>query len=189
VTRDGPPAFAALGAVPSAPIDRRLSGRQARSAAALLERQGWRAQTVALTEGVALVEVRATGVRGMPLVAVLRTPADVEAFRRAHPDRAAGARPEARRVRPAASRSGVPGSATIVALRRAAGLGQRALAERRGVSKTTLADVERGRRGGPQARQLALRAVALLRGLPHEGEGLPSLDGARRMEHDRDPRV
>ena len=177
MTRDGPPAFAAPGAVPSVPIDRRLSGRQARSAAALLERQGWRAQTFALTAGVALVEVRAAGVRGMPLVAVLRTPADVEAFRRAHPDRAAGARPAPHRQRPTASRSGVPGSATIVALRRAAGLGQRALAERLGVSKTTLADVERGRRRGPQARQLARRAVALLRALPRDGEGAPPPEG------------
>ena len=67
--------------------DWRLDGFAANRAAALLEASGWRAESVELAQGVALVEVRAVAVRGMPLVATLRTGAEVDAFRRAHPRR------------------------------------------------------------------------------------------------------
>jgi hypothetical protein len=67
--------------------DWRLDGFAANRAAALLEASGWRAESVELAQGVALVEVRAVAVQGMPLVATLRTGAEVDAFRRAHPQR------------------------------------------------------------------------------------------------------
>jgi hypothetical protein len=66
--------------------DWRLDGHAANRAASLLEASGWRAESVELAQGVALVEVRAVAVRGMPLVATLRTGAEVDAFRRAHPE-------------------------------------------------------------------------------------------------------
>jgi hypothetical protein len=65
--------------------DWRLDGHAANRAAALLEGSGWRAESVELAQGVALVEVRAVAVRGMPLVATLRTRREVEAFLREHP--------------------------------------------------------------------------------------------------------
>ena len=67
--------------------DWRLDGHAASRAATLLETSGWRAESVELAQGVALVEVRALAVRGMPLVATLRTEEEVDAFLRAHPGR------------------------------------------------------------------------------------------------------
>jgi hypothetical protein len=64
--------------------DWRLSAVEANTAAALLERQGWRAEAVPLGQGVALVEVRDLAVRGHPLVAVLREPGQAEAWLTAH---------------------------------------------------------------------------------------------------------
>jgi hypothetical protein len=65
--------------------DWRLDGHAANRAAALLEASGWRAESVELAQGVALVEVRAVAVRGMPLVATLRTRQEVDAFLRERP--------------------------------------------------------------------------------------------------------
>ena len=45
---------------------------------------GWRAEAVALAQGIALVEGRRPAVRGTPLVAVLRRPGEAEAWLRAH---------------------------------------------------------------------------------------------------------
>jgi hypothetical protein len=55
--------------------------------AAALEARGWRAEGVGLAQGIGLVEVRRLDVRGMPLVAVLRTEAQAAGFLRAHPAR------------------------------------------------------------------------------------------------------
>jgi hypothetical protein len=59
---------------------RRLDSFRAHTAAALLERNGWRAEAVPLGQGVALVEVRDLATRGHPLVAVLRHPGQAEAW-------------------------------------------------------------------------------------------------------------
>ena len=77
-----------------APTGGRLDGTAAGQAATQLERRGWRAEAVLVAQGLATVEVRALAVRGMPLVATLRTQADVDAFLRAHP----GSRPPGPRV-------------------------------------------------------------------------------------------
>jgi DNA-binding transcriptional regulator YiaG len=188
--------------------DDRLSGHQAVRAASLLERAGWRAEAVPLAQGVAKVEVRALAVRGMPLVAALRTCAEVDAFLRAYPGErppgprlsaaewgqisARGARRFAREL--AATRaqvaepSAIPGTdepapAEVRAMRHALGLSQRQLARRLAVSRSYLADVERGRWRGPDAAALLRRAVVLLRQLepPHMGRGqVPRPEGASR---------
>src|SRR5262245_1547744 len=72
---------------PAAGPSRRLTGAQANTVASRLEALGWRAEGINLVQGEGLVEVRAARVRGMPLVATLRTVADVEAFARAWPGR------------------------------------------------------------------------------------------------------
>jgi hypothetical protein len=64
----------------------RLDGDAAGRAATQLERLGWRAEAVLVSQGLATVEVRALAVRGMPLVATLRTQAEVDAFLLAHPE-------------------------------------------------------------------------------------------------------
>jgi hypothetical protein len=69
-----------------APAGGRIDGAAAGRAATQLERLGWRAEAVLVSQGLATVEVRALAVRGMPLVATLRTQAEVDAFLRAHPD-------------------------------------------------------------------------------------------------------
>src|SRR5262245_27052646 len=66
---------------------RRLDSFRAHTAAALLERNGWRAEAISLGQGVALIEVRRLDVRGMPLVATLRTPGDFQWFLAEHPER------------------------------------------------------------------------------------------------------
>lgn len=66
--------------MPDLPPDRRLSEVAALSAAANLEGQGWRAEDVYLIGGLALVEVRDCHQRPHPVVAILRTPEDVDAF-------------------------------------------------------------------------------------------------------------
>ena len=60
--------------------DWRLSGHQAYSVAAQLEAAGWRAEHVALAQGIGLVEVRDWRVRPHPLVATLRTAEECAAF-------------------------------------------------------------------------------------------------------------
>jgi hypothetical protein len=67
--------------------DWRLDSFTASRVASALEARGWRAESVVLGQGVALVDVRDLGVRGMPLVATLRTEAQAGAFLRAHPGR------------------------------------------------------------------------------------------------------
>jgi hypothetical protein len=74
----------------------RLTGQQANRAASRLEALGWRAEGINLNQGQGLVEVRALGVRGMPLVALLRTEADLDTFLRAWP----GRRPPGPRLSP-----------------------------------------------------------------------------------------
>jgi hypothetical protein len=69
-----------------APADGRLDGAAAGQVATQLERLGWRAEAVPVAQGLAKVEVRALAVRGMPLVATLRTQAEVDAFLLAHPE-------------------------------------------------------------------------------------------------------
>jgi hypothetical protein len=64
--------------------------------ATALERLGWRAESVELGQGIARVEVRDLAVRGMPLVATLRTEEQAAAFQAQHPERRrAGPRREA----------------------------------------------------------------------------------------------
>jgi hypothetical protein len=75
----------------------RLSGPEANHAAGVLERAGWRAEAVSVGQGVALVEVRAVHVRGMPLVATLRHTGDLDAFLAIWP----GRRPPGPRLSPA----------------------------------------------------------------------------------------
>jgi hypothetical protein len=58
--------------------DWRLNAFEANAAAALLERHGWRAESINLAQGVALVSVRDLATRGHPLVAVLRRPGEAE---------------------------------------------------------------------------------------------------------------
>jgi hypothetical protein len=64
-----------------------LSGPEANHTASVLERAGWRAEAVSVGQGLALVEVRAVHVRGMPLVATLRHAGDLEAFLAVWPGR------------------------------------------------------------------------------------------------------
>jgi hypothetical protein len=76
--------------------DWRLDSFTASRVASALEAKGWRAESVVIAQGVALVEVRDLGVRGMPLAATLRTETEAGAFLRAHPAaRRAGPRREA----------------------------------------------------------------------------------------------
>jgi hypothetical protein len=64
-----------------------LSGPEANHTASVLERAGWRAEAVSVGQGLALVEVRAVHVRGMPLVATLRHAGDLDAFLAVWPGR------------------------------------------------------------------------------------------------------
>ena len=59
---------------------------EANAAAAALERRGWRAEACVASFGVGFVEVRDLSVRWTPLVATLRTHADVDAFDAEHPE-------------------------------------------------------------------------------------------------------
>lgn len=68
-------------------VPARLTGQRANGVASRLEALGWRAEGINLNQGQGLVEVRALGVRGMPLVAVLRTEDDLDAFLLAWPGR------------------------------------------------------------------------------------------------------
>jgi hypothetical protein len=67
--------------------DWRMNAIEANAGASLLERHGWRAEACALGQGGALVEVRRLDVRGMPLVATLRTAGDLQRFLAEHPGR------------------------------------------------------------------------------------------------------
>jgi hypothetical protein len=60
--------------------DWRLNAFEANAAAALLERNGWRAEAVNLAQGVACVEVRDLAVRDHPRVTTLRRPGEAEAW-------------------------------------------------------------------------------------------------------------
>jgi hypothetical protein len=64
--------------------DARLSGHQALHAAALLEDNGWRAEAVPLSQGIAMVEVRDLARRPHPLVAILRRQGEAEVWLREH---------------------------------------------------------------------------------------------------------
>lgn len=63
-----------------------LGVQKAGTHATQLERVGWRAEIVHAATGYAYVEVRDLAVRGMPVIARLRTPEDVAAFYLAHPE-------------------------------------------------------------------------------------------------------
>jgi hypothetical protein len=67
--------------------DWRLDTFTATRVASALEARGWRAESVVLGQGVTLVDVRDLAVRGMPLVATLRTEEEAAGFLRAHPAR------------------------------------------------------------------------------------------------------
>jgi hypothetical protein len=168
------------------PADRRLTGAQATGVASRLEALGWRAEGINVGQGLSLVEVRAARVRGTPLVAMLRTPGDVEAFGRAWPGRwpagprlsvedwqwcreaargGAEAPPAGPLLRPPSRAAGPDGGAAGRELRRrreALGLGQRAAASRLRVSRSYLAEIERGRRDGPEAQAVAAAGLAVL---------------------------
>jgi hypothetical protein len=67
--------------------DWRLDSFVAARVASRLEALGWRSEAFLLGQGIAYVTVRDLGVRGMPLVATLRTEEQAVAFLRAHPER------------------------------------------------------------------------------------------------------
>lgn len=85
------------------------------------------------------------------------------------PARTAAHAPLSHRLQPAPPPASVPtpDRAAVARLRAVAGLSQRGLARRLGVTRSALAEAERGRRYGPAARVLLLRATAWLRAHGH----------------------
>ena len=88
---------------------RPFTSAQANAVAAALERLGWRAEACVASFGVGFVEVRDLAYRWTPLVATLRTAADVDAFSAQHPEHGLiGRRRGCTGIRPPGMRSARP---------------------------------------------------------------------------------